>query len=433
VNTANLIGHVGKFNVISREDCFTSHAGMLLVKEFADLLGLADLLNQQLKVKQRRRGYSEAEAILGLVYNTLVGGDCLSDLEVLRGDPGTKELISMQQVIAPTSAGEHLRKFDIGSIHDLQRVNQLLQQQVRSKQQSEVCTLDLDSSIYEQASKKKEGSSKAYNGEVGYHPLFAFWDETGELVMSHLRRGSAYTASKARWFLNQCIKRVPEESTKKLRADSGFYSWEVVSWCEDRGVVFSITADQTAPLREAIEAIEESQWEDLERYGVAQEAELSYQPVGWQKQYRYVVKRELAINKRGELYFRYHVHVTNNQELEATKQLEWHLGHANMENRIKEHKSGFGLEKLPTKKFHANWAYILIGQIAYNLIAWMKSLVLPKQYRQATIKTIRHQLLNLAGKIVRSGRRSYLVISDEYRYKKVWKEAIEKLSALSFA
>jgi hypothetical protein len=27
VNTANLIGRLGKFNVISRKDCFTSHAG----------------------------------------------------------------------------------------------------------------------------------------------------------------------------------------------------------------------------------------------------------------------------------------------------------------------------------------------------------------------------------------------------------------------
>jgi hypothetical protein len=188
---------------------------MLLVKEFADQLGLADLLNQQLKVKQRHRGYSEAEAVLGLVYNTVVGGDCLSDLEVLRGDPGTKELIGMVEVSAPTTAGEHLRKFNIGSIHDRQRVNQLLQQQVRAAaSRSEVCTLDLDSRIYEQASKKKEGCSKAYNGEAGYTALFAFWDETGELVMSHLRRGSAYTASTVVWFLNQTIKRVPEAGTK---------------------------------------------------------------------------------------------------------------------------------------------------------------------------------------------------------------------------
>jgi hypothetical protein len=433
VNTANLIGRLGKFNVISRKDCFTSHAGMLLVKEFADHLGVTDLINKELKVKQRLRGYSDAEAVLGLVYNTVVGGDCLLDLEVLRGDPGTRELIGLQDVIAPTSAGEHLRKFDIGDIHDLQRVNHLLQQQVRPMQQSEVCTLDLDSSVYEQASTKKEGSTKAYNGEVGYHPLMAFWDETGELVMSHLRRGSAYTASKVLWFLDQTIKRVPAESTKKMRADSGFYSWDVVRWCEANCVEFAITADQTAPLMEAIEAIEESQWEDLERYGVAQVAELRYQPVRWEKEYRYVVKRELMVNKKGELYFRYHVHVTNNEGLEAWQELEWHLAHANMENRIKEHKSGFGLEKLPTRKFHANWAYLLIGQIAYNLIAWMKRLILPESYHQVTIKTIRHHLLNLAGKIVRSGRRWYLIISDEYRYKEVWEHAIEKLSALGFA
>ena len=43
-----------------------------------------------------------------------------------------------------------------------------------------------------------------------------------------------------------------------------------------------------------------------------------------------------------------------------------------MENRIKEHKSGFGLEKLPTQKFHANWAYLLIVQLAFNLVAWFK-------------------------------------------------------------
>jgi hypothetical protein len=64
---------------------------MLLVKVFADELGVADLLNQELKVKQRKRGYSQAEAGLGLVYNSVVGGDCPSDLEVLRGDPGARE------------------------------------------------------------------------------------------------------------------------------------------------------------------------------------------------------------------------------------------------------------------------------------------------------------------------------------------------------
>src|SRR3712207_8994008 len=64
-------------------------------------------------------------------------------------------------------------------------------------------------------------------------------------------------------------------------ADSGFYSSTVVNWCEGEKAVFGITADQTEPLRKKIEELEEAEWEDLERYGVAQVSELRYQPMGW--------------------------------------------------------------------------------------------------------------------------------------------------------
>lgn len=94
-----------------------------------------------------------------------------------------------------------------------------------------------------------------------------------------------------------------------------------------------------------ITGLAEDGWEDLLRYGVAQVAELRYQPVRW-KSYRYVVKRGLVENKAGELVLRYHMLVTNNEEDDRAEVLAWHLQHANMENRIKEHKSGFGLEKL---------------------------------------------------------------------------------------
>jgi Transposase DDE domain group 1 len=222
-----------------------------------------------------------------------------------------------------------------------------------------------------------------------------------------------------------------QQQKVKLRADSGFYDKQVVAFCEAQAITFAITADQTAPLRARIEALEENTWQDLEKYGVAQVAELRYQPTRWKQPYRYVAKRELTQNKKGEVYFRYHVLVTNNQADSPTTVLEWHLAHANMENRIKEHKSGFALEKLPTQRFHANWAYLLIGQLAYNLTAWFKRWVLPAKYHSATIKTIRHQLLNLAGKIVRTGRQQFLVLSEQYRYREVWRFAIQKLTTLS--
>ena len=55
----------------------------------------------------------------GLVYNLILGGTHLSDLDVLRGDPGTQELLDAETILAPTTAGEFLWKFDIGDVQDL--------------------------------------------------------------------------------------------------------------------------------------------------------------------------------------------------------------------------------------------------------------------------------------------------------------------------
>ena len=428
MNRQKVVGKVGKFNICVRPEQLTSHAGTVLLQDFAQRLGIEELLEEELPVKTRERGYGESAAIKGLVYNMIRGGEHLSDLEVLRGDLGTQELLKAEGILAPTTAGEFLRKFDIGDIYDLQRVHLRLQERIRPHQQSSTCTIDLDSSIYEQASTYKEGSTKAYNGEVGYHPLLAFWAEEGELLFSHLRRGNAHTARNVRWFLRQMRKRVPETAAKKLRADSGFYSHGVVEWCESEGFTFTITADQTEPLLAAIMALPEPTWRPVPEYDLAEVAELRYQPTGWTHPYRYIIKREVAETKTGELYWKYHATVTNVEDQSARALVVWHLQHAAMENAIKEHKSGFGLEKLPTQKFHANWAYLLIGQLAFNLLAWFKRLVLPPGYHRTTIKTIRHHLLNLAGKIVHTARRCFLMLSDHYRYQAVWQFAIVRLT-----
>jgi hypothetical protein len=432
VNRHKVVGKVGKFNICLRPERLTSHAGVVLLHDFAQRLGVEGLLDEELRVKTRERGYGEGPAIGSLVYNLVLGGEHLSDLDVLRGDMGTQELLGVKSVLAPTTAGEFLRKFEIGDVQDLHRVHLRLQQRVRPQPTATTCTIDLDSSIYEQASPHKEGSTKAYNGEIGYHPLFAFWAEEGELLFSHLRRGSAHTARNVRWFLRAMLKRVPPGLPTKVRADSGFYSKAVVEGCATHGFTFAITADQTAPLLEMIGAVPERSWRLLPEYALSEVAEVRYQPTGWERPYRYVVKRELAQKAKGELYWKYHVVVTNDEQQRAAEVLVWHLQHADMENAIKEHKSGFGLEKLPTQKFHANWAYLLIGQLAFNLVAWFKRLVLPPSYQRTTIRTIRHPLLNLAGKIVHTAHRWFLMLSDQYRYQAVWRFAINCLAHLQF-
>jgi hypothetical protein len=425
----NVIGKAGEFNICFQEATLSNHAGVVLIKEFIDRLGLALLLDSQLEVKERERGYSESESILALCWSLILGGDCLDDLDVLRGDAGTQKLLGFKAIIAPSTAGEFLRKFSIGDITVLRTTLGKVAERMRPLQMSEVVTLDFDSAIYVQCSKRKEGSRKAYNGKIGYAPIFCFWAEEGELLLSHLLAGNRNPAGKIVWFFAQARRWIPEGRRLKVRADSAFYKWDFILMLESEKATYAITADQTPQLREQIQAIAPKDWK---RYGHGTKAEISefwYAP-DRQAPHRYIAKRERRRNKKGEEYWHYHVIITNDLRSSARQVMHWALKRCAMENLIKEHKTGFGLEKMPTKDFHANWAWLLIGQLAFNIVAWFKRHALPEQYHTATIKKIRHHLLNVAGKIVSSGKQFFLMLSDQSLFQDVWAFALNRLADL---
>lgn len=433
MNNETVIGKAGKFNIGFRDITLASHAGIVLIKEMVDRLQIAELIDQELKVKERERGYPESESVLALCWNLILGGEHLSDLNLLRGDPGTQQLLGVDSVIAPTTAGEFLRKFDIGDIHNLQRLLRLMSERVRPWQMCDTCTIDLDASIYEQCTKAKEGSREAYNGKIGYQPLFCFWAEERELLMTHLLAGNHHPAGKVLWFLQQVLKVVPVGKRLQLRADSAFYSWSLINDLELRQIIYAITADLSKSLKSAIEALPEKSWKRYHQDPAVSIAELWYAPHGHQA-HRYIAKRVLLKDKKGQAYYRYYAVITNDLRRTPKQLMKWALKRCGaVENQIKEHKSqsGFGLEKLPTNKFIANWAWLLIGQLAFNLVAWFKRLVLPEQCQTSTIKTIRYHVLHLAGRIVESGRQFFLLLSDHYPFKDVWQFALKQLAKLA--
>lgn len=59
---------------------------MVLLHEFNKTLEFAQLIDANLPLKKREPGCCESEAVLGLIYNLIVGGSCLRDLNVVRGD-----------------------------------------------------------------------------------------------------------------------------------------------------------------------------------------------------------------------------------------------------------------------------------------------------------------------------------------------------------
>jgi len=422
--------------ILEQDETLVSHGGGILIDEFIHRLGLAEMIDSTVRVKERERGYRESEAVLGLAVSMITGGGCLDDLVVLREEETFKTIWRHGDIPHPTTMGDFLRRFDLGHIRQLESViAQAFRKVYATTDKMSTITIDIDSTLDEVHGSKKEGAQWAYTGIRALNPIMSFIRENGDWLHSRLRSGNTYTSEGAVSFIRESYHKVKDlADVINACMDSGFYDKEIVAECERLNIGFSITADQTAPLMRAVNAIEKENWIQIEDNVWV--SELWYKPTGWHRQYRYVVRRqELPDKKQAYLFdnasYRYHVIVTNRAE-PAKELVPFHLGRAEMENFIKETKYGLSLDRFPCQEFHANWAYLTIGMLAYNIVNWIKRLALPSIYKKRLIKALRYRFFNVAARIVRHGRHVVMKLAQGiHRFADIF-YAYEQILSLQF-
>jgi Transposase DDE domain group 1 len=92
-----------------------------------------------------------------------------------------------------------------------------------------------------------------------------------------------------------------------------------------------------------------------------------------------------------------------------------------------------GLDNLPCKGFHANWAFLLCTLLAFNLLCWLKPLALPASERTSYAKRLRFRLIAVAGTVGRSGRRLVVRLSAGYPQLKDFVETLQRIRGLARA
>lgn len=415
----------------------TAHAGLVLVRELAGRLGVAELLDR-VTVKKRKRGYSPSQAMLALCETLVAGGDCLDDVALLRAD-SAQELLRGHGLPEPTTLGRFLRRFTLGHLGQLNRALDELFGRVHSLVGRETVTLDLDATYVEHHGPvgSRQGTRGTYTGKVAWHPLLCFVGETGEWLHAKLRNGHAAASTGATRFLGECLRRLPVGARIYLRADEGFWGKTFFAECERRGITYAVGAPLIASVRSRISEIAEEEWLASSYRDGSQVASFHWRPKTWERERRFIVRRDPA--EAGEQLslegreWHYWAIVSNDQERTADELESWHRAKANLENRIKEAKLGLGLDNLPCASFHANWAYLLITLLAYNLLAWLKLLALPEGERQSYAKRLRFRFIAVAGTVGRSGRRLILRLSAGYPLLAEFVRALERIRALERA
>jgi hypothetical protein len=413
----------------------TAHAGLVLVRELAARLGLGELLGR-LTVKRRRRGFSPAQAVMGIVETLVAGGDCLDDSRLLRADHAQQRLRG-HGLPEATTLGRFLRRFNIGHLAQLNLVLDALFARVQPLvARGGTVTLDIDASYVETHGREgsRQGARGTYAGRVCWHPLLCFIAETGEWLGVKLRNGHAAAQTGALAFLDSCLRRLPEGIGLFLRADEGFWGNPVLAGLEEREITYAVGAPLIASVRQRVSEVPESAFGPSCYRAGSEVAEFRWRPKSWSQERRFVVRRDPV--ERGEQLsleqreFHYWVIVTNDEERSADELERWQREKANVENRIKEAKLGLGLDNLPSQIFNANWAYLLIALIAYNLLVWLKLLALPASERSSYAKRLRFRFIAVAGSVGRSGRRLVLRLQAGYALFKEFVEALTRIRAL---
>lgn len=414
-----------------------AQAGLLLPGTLAQRLGLRQLIDEHVNLGDAAGAANSGRKAVTVVASLLAGGDCIDDTDVLR--KGGAEAVLGEAVAAPSTIGTFLRSFTSGHARQLDAVLDGLMQRAwdaGAAPGSTQMTVDLDSSVLETYGFQKQGGSGfTYTHVRGYHPLFAVLVDGGEVLHCRLREGRANSGRGAGSFMRQALarlRRVGHGGEVVVRADSGFYSEKVIRACEDHDARFSVSVRLRKSHHELIDGIPEDRWHSIPYWleGTADVAEIDYKPFGGKRSYRYIVRRveptpgsQLALRGLAYSYFAF---ITNRDgdllELEAD-----HRRHAEVENVIRELKYGFGLNHMPSGKFGANAAWLALNAIAYNLGRWLARMA---GQVCSQIKALRHRMLALPARLVRSGRRIRLRFPRGWRWEQEFVRTLARLRAI---
>jgi len=405
-----------KIEIDFTDEGITSSAGSVFLSRMSAHLGLPSLIEDNLKLKLRRRGAKDADILLSLIYCLAQGDGALLDVDRLGADEVRGLLLEVKQVPDNRRLGEYLARFDEESVERFLSVAYQVAWEVapdvieHELNENEYIPVFVDGSAIEVWGKHFECADYGYNEELQYwlHCVFI-----GRMWASgRLNPGGVDVACGWREQLDETAALIGDKGPVWLRADNSYYRGEVVQYCIDRKWDYSISVTNDTykrPLLDKVKALlHEEDWIPInDEYG--EEAAIIYhRPTGWKFTEKYVVVRSLYDGPQKRLLYRYTFILVSRIDLPLEELVRRHRKKQGQENALKGPLIDLDLHHPPCRRFNANRAFYIAGQIAQLLLCALQFKLLPKKARSHGIRTIIRNLVRTAGKLVRHAHRLIL-------------------------
>jgi hypothetical protein len=426
-----------------------SWAGLVPVMSLARSAGLHGLADQHLSVPADR-GANAGLKVTSLVAGMVAGADSIDDMALLRH--GGMDRI-FDDVYAPSTLGSFLRSFTFGHVRQLDAVAARFLVGLGEATPvvagiNDQIMVDVDDSVFEVYGHAKQGAGYGYSGVHGLNALLATVttsDAAPVIVAQRLRKGSAASCRGAGRLVADALSVVSKlrstHPTGKVlvRGDSAFYTRGVVRTAVRAGAQVSVTVSLDTKVKAAIASIGEDAWQTIEYTDAvfddatgrwisrAEVAEIPFtafssKPCCDQVPGRLVVRRIPDLNTKpgqGTLFdtFRFHPFFTTSTADTVTAD-KTHRQHAVIEQVHADLKNS-ALAHLPSGKFCANAAWLVLAVMAFNLTraaATMAGHCLTK----ATTATIRRKLITVPARTASSARRLTLHLPRGWPWQTAW-------------
>lgn len=407
----------------------TNYGGLLLFKEFFELLNLKGLMSKHVVTNDQRQYllYSDTAIIIQLLFQILAGHDTDYACQELKEDAYFYQLLESGQVASQSTLSRFFSRVTEETVVALRQLNFELLQIFLQFHQVNHLIIDVDSTHFTTYGKQEGSDYNAHYRATGYHPLYAFESQTGYCFNAQLRPGNRYCSDGTAEFLEPVL-----ESFHQLlfRMDSGFASPQIYKSIEESGESYLIKLKRNAVLSRLGDiSLPYPEDENATILPHSSYSETFYQAKSWDRVRRVC---QFSQRKEGELFYDVTSLVTNLTGGVSEELFQLYRKRGQSENFIKEMKSGFFGDKTDSSTLIKNEVRMMISCLAYNLSLFVKHLA-GGFVKTLTMSRFRKLFVNIAGKCVKSARKQVLKLSNLYSLKDEFQILFERISRLKFS
>jgi len=422
-----------------------SRAGSALMCQIADKSGLTGALSTGLAdLKQRRSGHDPGRVVRDLAVMLADGGDCLADLGAVR-DQGAL----FGPVASDSTAFRVIDRIACtpGLLDALAGAHARARERVwKQTGAPERVTIDIDATLVT-AHSEKEGAAGTFKGGYGFHPLLAYCDETDEALAGFLRPGNAgsNTAADQIAVIEDALEQIPAEQIENIeilvRADSAGATHDLLDFCREHRLRYSVGYELSEQVRAAILQVSEDSWfASLQTDGTprpnGQVVEITdlLGLSSWPSGSRVIVRRERA-HPGAQLSFtdhdghRFQAVLTDQTDPDIQVLELRHRQRARCEDHIRNDKDT-GLRNMPFRDFEHNQVWLMLVLIAHDLLAWTQRLTLTGELARCEPKRLRYRLLHVAARLAFHARTAILRIDARWPWRNALIDAFARARAL---